>query len=80
MEKLKSYSFWVGLVASIMIVVKFVAESFGFTIPEENIDSIVNGVLGILTVMGVVNKPMKSQDNNNATVDIEELDIDNDEI
>ena len=80
MEKLKSYSFWVGLVASIMIVVKFVAESFGFTIPEENIDSIVNGVLGILTVMGVVNKPVKSQDNNNATVDIEELDIDNDEI
>ena len=80
MEKLKSYLFWVGLVASIMIVVKFVAESFGFTIPEENIDSIVNGVLGILTVMGVVNKPVKSQDNNNATVDIEELDIDNDEI
>ena len=27
-QKLKNYSFWVGLSASIMLVVKFVAENF----------------------------------------------------
>lgn len=56
-EKLKSYSFWVGLIASIMLVVKFVAESFGVKIPEDSINGIINGVLGVLCVIGVINKP-----------------------
>ena len=80
MNKLKNYSFWVGFIASIMIVIKFVAESFGFSIPEDNINSIVNGVLGILTVVGVINKPAKSDANNASQEDAEEIDINNDEI
>lgn len=75
MEKFKSYSFWVGLIASIMLVVKFVAESFGFSIPEDSINSIVNGVLGILCVIGVINKPEKS-DKKEETVDIKNNNVD----
>lgn len=63
-EKLKSYSFWVGLIASIMLVVKFVAESFGLSINEESIDTVVNSILGILTVFGVINKPKEKIDSN----------------
>ena len=63
-QKLKSYSFWVGLVASIMLVVKFIAESFGFKINEEAINSIVNSILGVLTVFGVINKPTTKEINN----------------
>lgn len=63
-EKLKSYSFWVGLIASIMLVVKFVAESFGLSINEESIDTVVNSILGILTVFGVINKPKEKNDSN----------------
>lgn len=63
-QKLKSYSFWVGLVASIMLVVKFIAESFGFKINEEAINSVVNSILGVLTVFGVINKPTTKEINN----------------
>lgn len=63
-QKLKSYSFWVGLVASIMLVVKFIAESFGFKINEEVINSVVNSILGVLTVFGVINKPTTKEINN----------------
>ena len=75
MEKFKSYSFWVGLIASIMLVVKFIAESFGFSIPEDSINSIVNGVLGILCVIGVINKPAKL-DNKEENVDIKNNNVD----
>ena len=75
MEKFKSYSFWVGLIASIMLVVKFIAESFGFSIPEDSINSIVNGVLGILCVIGVINKPTKL-DNKEENVDIKNNNVD----
>lgn len=76
MEKLRSYSFWVGLVSGLLLVVKFVAESFGFSIPEDNINSIVNSVLSILTILGVINKPPKKESDTN-TEDIEEnTDID----
>lgn len=63
-EKLKSYSFWVGLIASIMLVVKFIAENFGFSINEESINTVVNSILGILTVFGVINKPKEKNDSN----------------
>ena len=62
-DKFKSYSFWVGLVASIMLVVKFLAEQFGFKIDEEEINNFVNSILGILTVLGVINNPTKNEDN-----------------
>lgn len=62
-EKLKNYSFWVGLVASIMLVVKFIAESFGFSIDEEVVNNVVNAILGVLTVVGVINKPKQNVDN-----------------
>lgn len=58
-QKLKNYSFWVGLSASIMLVVKFIAENFGFKIDENLINNIVNSILGVLTILGVINSPTK---------------------
>lgn len=61
-EKFKSYSFWVGLVTCIMLVIKFIAENFGFKIDEDAINNIINGVLGLLVILGVVNKPNNKSD------------------
>lgn len=69
-QKLKNYSFWVGLSASIMLVVKFIAENFGFKIDENLINNIINSVLGILTIFGVVNAPVK-QTEDDYNVEIE---------
>ncbi len=63
-EKLKNYSFWVGLTASIMLVVKFVAENFGFKIDENLVNNIINSILGILTILGVINSPTKNEEEN----------------
>lgn len=76
-EKLKTYSFWVGLVASVMLVVKFVAENFGFKIDEDLVNNVVNSILGILTIFGVINAPSSStnntkQDNLNMESDIQD--------
>ena len=65
-DKLKNYSFWVGLVACIMLVVKLLAENFGFKINEEDINNIVNSVLGLLVILGVINNPTSK---NTSTVD-----------
>lgn len=75
-QKLKNYSFWVGLSASIMLVVKFVAENFGFKIDENLINNIINSILGILTILGVINSPTKSNSTNgvsNEKLDEEDL-------
>ena len=63
-EKLKNYSFWVGLTASIMLVVKFVTENFGFKIDENLVNNIINSILGILTILGVINSPTKNEEEN----------------
>lgn len=76
-EKLKNYSFWVGLTASIMLAVKFVAENFGFKIDENLINNIVNSILGILTILGVINNPKKSDENNEIEIDTHNDDINN---
>ncbi len=72
-QKLKNYSFWVGLSASIMLVAKFVAENFGFKIDENLVNNIINSILGILTILGVINNPTK-QNLSNDTIEIEKLD------
>ena len=56
-SKFKSYSFWMSLTASIILVLNTLGETFGFTINETAINAIVNSVCGVLVVLGVITMP-----------------------
>ena len=60
-DKIKSYSFWTALSASIILLVNSIGNLFGFKIEETLISNIVMSVCGVLVVLGVVNSPKNKE-------------------
>ncbi len=65
-KKLKSYSFWLSILSALFLVVQLVGKPLGFVISEESYMSIINSILGILTVFGIISKP-SVEDNINSS-------------
>ncbi|MDD3397154.1 MAG: phage holin [Clostridia bacterium] len=56
-DRIKSYKFWVGLSASLVILLQALGDAFGFTIQNEIINGITMGFCGVLVVLGIVEQP-----------------------
>lgn len=54
-EKLKSYSFWIAIASSIMLLL----QSLGTKIDLPFMDSVLNAFLGIFVALGLLDKPLK---------------------
>ncbi len=52
-EKIKSMSFWVGLIGSIFLILG----AFGVEIGDETANSVINAVCSMLVVFGIVSPP-----------------------
>lgn len=57
MKKFKSYSFMMGLISAILMVIVQILAAFDIYISNEMVSNIVSVILGGLVVLGVVNKP-----------------------
>lgn len=55
-NKLKSYKFWVGLIASIVVLITTLGTVLNFSVNIVAITSICATVLGILIALGVISK------------------------
>lgn len=66
-DRMKSYSFWVGLSGAIVAFVSAIGKAVGFIPNEEIISSIVLGFAGILVALGVVSKPKSAEQENAET-------------
>lgn len=53
-EKFKNYSFWLSVTGAVILLLNNVGKIFGFTVNNEAIYSIVDGVCGVLVVFGVL--------------------------
>lgn len=53
-KKIKSYSFWVSLSASIVLLLNAIGNAFGFKIEEKIVNDVVMSLAGVLVVLGVV--------------------------
>ena len=63
-DRMKSYSFWVGLSGAIVAFVSAIGKAVGFIPNEEIISSIVLGFAGVLVALGVVSKPKSAEQEN----------------
>ncbi|MEG1535652.1 MAG: hypothetical protein RR416_01625 [Clostridia bacterium] len=52
-EKLKDYSFWVGVVGSVMVLLHTINSQLNI----EYIENVIMALLGVLSVAGIVHKP-----------------------
>ena len=64
-ERIKSYSFWVGLAGAVVAVVQAIGKAVGFIPNEEIISNIILGIAGVLVALGIVSKPKNTTNQNN---------------
>ena len=65
-EKLKSYKFWISLFGAVVVLLRALGKAFEFELNEGVINDLMMSFLGVLVVLGIVEKP-KNIDNQNTT-------------
>lgn len=53
-DKFKNYSFWISVTGAVILLLNNLGKVFGFSVNNEAIYSIVDGVCGVLVVFGVL--------------------------
>lgn len=61
-NKFKDYKFWVGLIASVVVLIATLGTIFNFSVDIVAISTISATVLGILIALGVISKTNDDQD------------------
>lgn len=81
-DKFKNYSFWISVTGAVILLLNNLGKVFGFSVNNEAIYSIVDGVCGVLVVFGVLtmNKTKKDTqqiENTEKTQQTDEIQNDN---
>ncbi len=58
-NKIKTYSFWTGLSAAVVMLCNAIAKCFGFSINDQIIEDVIMSICGVLVAFGVVCMPIK---------------------
>ena len=56
-EKFKSYSFWMSVTASVILVLNNLGDVFGFAVESETVTKIVDSICGVLILFGIITIP-----------------------
>lgn len=75
-QKVKSYSFWTGLSASIVVLAKSIADIFGADVNEDIITNVIMAICGVLIVLGIVVMPTSKESNELVVKSVEEQERD----
>lgn len=68
-NKIKSYSFWTGLSAAVIMLANAIAKCFGFSINDQMIEDIIMSICGVLVAFGVVCLPIKKDTEETTKID-----------
>ena len=71
-EKIKSYSFWVSLSASLILLLNSLGKAFGFEIENQVVEDCVMSIAGLLAVFGVVSMNGKNASSQSSEDDMQE--------
>lgn len=63
-NKFKNYSFWISVAGAVVLLLNNLGKVFGFSVDNEAIFSIVDGVCGVLVVFGVLTMNKNNQKTN----------------
>lgn len=58
-EKTKTYSFWISLVSSLLLICKTIAEQLGYTISDTITTNIITIVCGVMVLISIFIAPTK---------------------
>ena len=63
-NKFKSYSFWMSVCASVVLVLNNFGRAFGFSFDNEIFTSIVDSICGVLIVFGILTMSKENENIN----------------
>jgi len=72
-EKTKTYSFWISLISSVLLVAKTMAEQLGYTISDTLTTNIITGVCALMVLVGLFISPAKHKCLKELTADAENI-------
>ena len=55
-ERMKHYNFWVALTMAVIILLNTLKDAFGFNLDDKIVNDIIMAILGIMVVLGFVQK------------------------
>ena len=58
-QKFKSYTFWVGLVSAIILVIEEICKLFGFVADVGLIENVLLSICSVFVVLGIITKDKK---------------------
>ena len=61
-EKFKSYSFWMSVTASIILVLNNLGNVLGFSVQSETVTKIVDSICGVLILFGIITMPKSKEE------------------
>ena len=64
-EKFKSYSFWMSVTASIILVLNNLGNVLGFSVQSETVTKIVDSICGVLILFGIITMPKSKEETDN---------------
>lgn len=86
LERMKHYNFWVALAMAVILLLNTLSKAFNFNIDEGLINDIIMAILGIMVVLGFVqkdnynfvdtSKEEKSDENNSSSENDKEITTD----
>ena len=70
-KRIKKYSFWTGLAASLVVLMNVISKAFGFSIDNKLVEDIIMSICGVLMALGIVCRPTQKdlQKDNAKTID-----------
>ncbi|MGN1222215.1 MAG: hypothetical protein ACI4TT_03180 [Christensenellales bacterium] len=69
-DNFKNYSFWISVTGAVLLLLNNLGKVFGFSVNNEAVYSIVDGVCGVLVVFGILTM---NKSKNSANLDDESL-------
>ena len=71
-EKIKTYSFWTGLSAAVVLLCNSIAKCFGFSIDDSLVEDIIMSICGLLVAVGFVCAPKSQKTDTTNTEEIKD--------
>ena len=71
-QKIKSYSFWTGLSAAVVMLANAIGKACGFTIDNQVVEDVIMSICGVLVALGIVCMPIKVEENDENTLNLDD--------
>ncbi len=79
LDRMKHYNFWVALSMAVIILLNTLSKAFNFNINDAIINDIIMAILGILVVLGFVQKDNYDFVDTSKNADNDETNVENEE-